>query len=113
MTIKEKFRYIRTSNHLTQVQMAELIGISRPNLSGIERGTVEPTKVVINLVSMLFGVEKSWLTDDTKEEYPPSGEPGSIVKVIMEKYELLNDDFKGFIGNQISQLLEIQNKAMK
>lgn len=110
MQIAEKIRLLRKANNLTQAAFAESIGISRGNLANIELGKVQPTPVFINCVSLMYNVERAWLTDDEKDDLSVlNGSAGMLARLI-EKYEMLDDAYKKFVENQISQLLEMQDE---
>lgn len=46
---------LRKANKLTQEELAELIGITRPHLSNIENGKVYPGGRIVTDLSSLFG----------------------------------------------------------
>ncbi len=43
LVLKNKLKEVRTENHLSQAQLAELIGVSRNTISSIETGQFNPT----------------------------------------------------------------------
>lgn len=108
-----KLKHIRQMNNLKQSEIAALIGVSRVNWSSLENGRVQPTKVFINCVSLMFGIDKDYLTNDNRTEMNIASNSAIMLKTIMEKYELLNDDFKGFVEKQIVELIEIQSKHLE
>lgn len=111
MKFTEKLKLIRKANNLTQAEFAQSIGISRGNLSGLELGKVEPTQVFINCVSLMYNIDKNWLTDENNNDLSALNGCTNTVSLIIEKYEQLNDGYKKFVENQITQLLEMQDKT--
>lgn len=111
LTTGEKIKQIRIANELTQEKMAEAIGISRPNLSGIERGVVQPTPVVVNCVSLLFGIPKTWLVNEKDEKLDVIKGTTNLIQLIQDKYEKLRPEYKLLVEDLINRLLEIQNNS--
>ena len=110
MNFSEKLKLIRKTNKLTQANFANSIGISRGNLANIELGNVEPTQLFINCVSLMYNIDKNWLLDDTNNDLSALNGSTNILSLIMDKYDNLDDKYKKFVENQITQLLELQNK---
>lgn len=110
MNFSEKLKLIRKTNKLTQAEFANSIGISRGNLANIELGKVEPTQLFINCVSLMYNIDKNWLLDDTNNDLSALNGSTNILSLIMDKYDKLDDKYKKFVENQITQLLELQNK---
>lgn len=110
MIFADKLKLLRKANNLTQAKFADSIGISRGNLSGLELGKVTPTPLLINCVSLTYNIDKDWLTDDDNEDLGALNGSTNMAALIAEKYELLDDNYKKFVENQILQLLEMQRK---
>ena len=110
MNLVEKLKLIRKTNNLTQAEFANSIGISRGNLANIELGKVAPTQVFINCVSLMYNIDRNWLTDDSNNDLSVLNGSTNLVALIMDKYEQLDDDYKKFVENQINQLLELQSR---
>ena len=58
----------------------------------------------------MYHVDKDWLLDDNNSDLSYLNDSGSLLNMIMDKYEKLDDDYKRFVENQINQLLELQSK---
>lgn len=110
-TFSEKLKLVRKANNLTQAEFAQSIGVSRANLTNLELGNVNPTPVFINCLSMMYNIDKDWLTDDSNDDLSVLNGSVNLVSQITEKYQLLDDNYKKFVENQINQLLEIQRKG--
>lgn len=108
MNIADKLTLIRKARNMTQADFAETIGISRSNLANIELGKVMPTKIFINCVSLMYNVDKEWLTDDSDDDISILSNAKDMSSTIAKKYERLNTKYKKFVENQMNQLLEMQ-----
>ncbi len=111
MTFANKLKLIRKTNNLTQAEFAEAIGISRGNLSGLELGKVSPTPLLINCISLMYNIDKNWLTDENNNDLSVLNGSINMATLIGEKYGQLDDKYKKFVENQILQLLEMQKSA--
>lgn len=109
MNFADKLKLIRKKNKMTQAEFAESIGISRGNLANIERGIVKPTQIFINCVSLMYHIDKEWLLDDTNDDLSVLNEDTNLISTIVSKYNLLDDEYKKFVENQINELLKMQN----
>lgn len=101
---------LKTRQLLTQKDFVQILGISRSYLANLEAGQTLPTNRLIEHISLKFKIPQEWLLDDesTDLEVPENNDFLSISLVC--KYNLLQDEYKYFILNQIEQLLEIQSK---
>lgn len=110
MELTEKLKLLRKANNLTQLEFANSIGISRGNLANIERGKVKPTPMFINCVALTYNVDRNWLTDENNNDLSALNSSTNMASLIMERYNVLDDAYKTFVENQITELLEIQKK---
>lgn len=101
MTFGERLKEARLKKKLTQEELAKQIGVAKSTLTGYEKGNREPD---------FFKIQKLTSILDVNADYLLGVEDTSLEKTI-KKYELLNDEYKILIDNQINQLLEIQQKA--
>jgi len=108
MKFHEKLKLIRKVNNLTQAEFGDAIGISRGNLSALELGKIEPTRVFINCVALTFHIDKNWLLDDSNSDLSALASPVKTPSVIMGRYERLTAPYQKLIENQINELLLIQ-----
>lgn len=109
MNFTDKLKLIRKKNKMTQAEFAESIGISRGNLANIERGIVKPTQIFINCVSLMYHIDKEWLLDDNNDDLNVLNGNTKLLSAIVSKYNLLDDEYKKFVENQINELLKMQN----
>jgi transcriptional regulator with XRE-family HTH domain len=60
-TVGERFRHLRLSNGLNQVDFSKSIGISQGSLSEIEKGKTNPSIDTVIATSKAFGISTDWL----------------------------------------------------
>ena len=56
VTLKNRIRVFRAEHHMTQSELAELIGVSRKTISTIEVGRFVPSTVIALLIARQFDV---------------------------------------------------------
>lgn len=66
MSIGERVREVRKRCHLTQVQLAELIGTSQQALASIESGETQNTSYLLSIARSL-NVDPFWLESGVEE----------------------------------------------
>lgn len=111
MNFADKLKLIRKANKQTQAEFAKSIGISRGNLSGLELGKVTPTPIFINCVSLMYNIDRDWLTDDCNDDMGALNGSTNMTTVITKKYQQLDEKYQAFVKNQILQLLELQDES--
>ena len=109
-TFSHKLKLIRQKYNLTQEDFAQILGISRSYLSRLESGHTLPTNKLIEHMALKFKIPQSWLLDDTLEDSSIPEDIDFVGISLLCKYNLLQEEYKEFILNQIEQLLEIQSK---
>jgi len=55
--MQDKIKTARIMANLTQLQLADLAGITQPHLSKIERGTVTPSTVTIRKITKALKIK--------------------------------------------------------
>ena len=81
--LSDRLRKARESAGLDQVQLSELIGISRTSISAAERGSTKPRKAVLIAWAFATRVPFEWLmTGSTNNETPdPDGPGGELLRL--------------------------------
>lgn len=59
--IAQRVKAIRKDRHLTQRQFAEILGITQPTLSDIERGRIGVSAKIIKRLSEKFNIPSDWI----------------------------------------------------
>ena len=68
MTLAEKLVYLRKEKGLSQVQLAEMMDVSRQAISRWETGASSPTSENLKYLSTLYNVSLDYLLNDAMEE---------------------------------------------
>lgn len=108
MDFPTKLKHLRKAHNMTQAEFAKALGISRGNFSNIEVGKVSPTPLFINCVSLMFHIDRDWLTDDSQDDLSVLMESANMRYMILSKYDALNENYKKFVEDQITKLLDLQ-----
>lgn len=116
MGFGKRLKELRLENGLTQLQLAEMLDISKSNISKYESGNVEPNLELITEISIQFNVTTDYLLGRTNcrlEEselswqYPHAqNRLGEILSKYRKNQKLSADNFAQKIG--ISESLEIK-----
>lgn len=65
MTFSERFKQLRIENQLSQIQIVEILGISRRMIQGYEADTSEPTLSKLLQIAEYFNVSIDYLVGRT------------------------------------------------
>lgn len=68
-TIKNRIKYLRKTEKLTQKDFSKRLFISQSYLSGVENGNEIPTNKLLKLMCLEFGINEAWLIDGIGEMY--------------------------------------------
>jgi len=60
-SVQDRLRKAREHAGMTQLELAESIGVARNSVSNYENGTTRPRQIVLNQWSLATGVPVSWL----------------------------------------------------
>lgn len=89
LSMPERLKVVRQARGLTQQQMAELLGISRPSVTQLEGGRHQPSSEVLETIVAKLEVSRNWLwfgSGPMEERSPVGGD----VKVLPD---LAGDDY--------------------
>lgn len=67
--IGNRIRLLRKAENLTQKDFSKRLLISQSYLSGLENGNEVPTSKLLKLICLEFGVNESWLVNNSGEMY--------------------------------------------
>lgn len=70
ITIGTRLRLAREMCHLSQYELADIIGLSPRSVQNYERGNTEPKRPAVLAWAMATGVPMAWLTEDDFEPPP-------------------------------------------
>lgn len=61
-----KVKLLRLSKELTQVELANTIGVTEQTVINWEKGKTSPSKSMLALIAQTFNIDYDWLTGETK-----------------------------------------------
>lgn len=89
--IGERIKSIRKENNLNQKEFAEIIGVTQPHVSNIEKEDDFPSEKAVDKIHIAFNISKEWIINGV-------GDKNSILsgktKYIEGKIKNLNENFK-------------------
>ena len=102
-------RMLRNAKGYTQQQVADILALkNKSTLGSWEVGKSEPDAFTFLKLCKIYEVKDIYSAfDEVAPKQLPAKHP------IVNKYELLNDDYKEFIEIQIDKLLQIQQKNQR
>lgn len=71
MTLREKLIVLRDRAGLSQMELADRLGVSRQAVSRWESGDTTPTMDKLKSLARIYGVSLDWLCSDTADGEPP------------------------------------------
>lgn len=77
--IGKRIKELRRSEHLTQAEFGERIGVKGNTVAGYEKGRRNPSESVINFICSVFGVRQTWLRTGEGEMYLSDSDPLDIL----------------------------------
>lgn len=115
MSIYEKIDYLLRQNNLKQNDMCETINVPTSTYSSMKQRNSKSISIdVIRNIAVFFNISIDYFLNNEikKEDYKKffiniSNESG---KEILEKYKMLNENYKEVTLNLINSLLDIQEK---
>lgn len=71
MTLREKLIVSRNKAGLSQMELANQLGVSRQAVSRWESGDTTPTMDKLKTLARIYGVSLDWLCSDAADREPP------------------------------------------
>ena len=71
MTLREKLIVLRDRAGLSQMELADRLGVSRQAVSRWESGDTTPSVDKLKTLAKIYGVSLDWLCSDTADGEPP------------------------------------------
>lgn len=75
MPFKEKLKEARTQAGLTQLALAEMVGLTKQTITKYETGIREPDLVTLDNLASALGVNVDYLLDRPQKKNAPASEP--------------------------------------
>lgn len=82
--VRHRLRIAREHAGYDQLQLADLIGVSRNTISNAEVGAVAPRKIIVNAWALACGVPAAWIWTGKPPEDDP--DPNSGLRIISTEH---------------------------
>ncbi|WP_148888768.1 helix-turn-helix domain-containing protein [Streptococcus cristatus] len=109
MGFSERLKESRKQARLTQVEIAEKLGISQPAYASWERGTKKPTQENLVKLAQVLNVTIDYLVGNSEEEMT-NKELEDIEILFRKKSEGLTDDEKVIFRKELIAFMEERKK---
>lgn len=112
MTLAEKILHLRTQQGLSQLELAEQLGVSRQSVSKWETGQSVPDLDKLIKLSDRFGITVDELVREEERPQPPRPEPqGHQVVYVREKHSLTSTQRAGICVEAAGLILALLGVA--
>lgn len=112
MTLAEKILHLRTQQGLSQLELAEQLGVSRQSVSKWETGQSVPDLDKLIKLADLFGISVDELVREGERPQPPQPEPqGPQVVYVREKHSLTSTQRVGICVEAAGLILALLGVA--
>ena len=106
MTINERIRELRENLKISQTEFAERLGSGRGVIKNIEEGRTEPKPQLLDLISRVYHVSRTWLETGEGEMRAPMSRNEKIGRFVGE---LMADEPDSFRRRLIDVLIELDS----
>ena len=108
MEFSERLKESRTQARLTQVEIAEVLGISQPAYASWERGTKKPTQENLVKIAQILNVSVDYLVGNSEEK---ADELDNIELLFRMNSKGLTEAEKTVFKKELIQFMEERKKA--
>ena len=108
MEFSERLKKLRKDAGLTQVDVAEKLGISQPAYASWERGTKKPTQENLVKIAQVLNVSVDYLVGNLEEE---SDELDNIELLFRMKSKGLTEEEKEIFKRELIEFMEERKKV--
>lgn len=110
MEFSERLKDLRKQARLTQVDVAEKLGISQPAYASWERGAKKPTQDNLVKIAQILNVSVDYLVGNSDEENT-NKELDDIELLFRMNSNGLTDEEKGIFKKELIEFMEERKKA--
>lgn len=108
MEFSERLKDLRKQAELTQVDVAEKLGISQPAFASWERGVKKPTQENLVKIAQILNVSVDYLVGNSEEK---SDELDNIELLFRMNSKGLNEEEKAIFKKELIEFMEKRKKA--
>lgn len=110
MEFSERLKNLRKQAHLTQVDVAEKLGISQPAYASWERGLKKPTQDNLVKIAQILNVSVDYLVGNSQETL---GELDNIELLFRMNSKGLTEEEKETFKKELIEFMEERKKSFK
>lgn len=110
MEFSERLKNLRKQAHLTQVDVAEKLGISQPAYASWERGAKKPTQDNLVKIAQILDVSIDYLVGNSEEK---SAELDNIELLFRMNSKGLSEEEKKIFKKELIEFMEERKKYFK
>lgn len=110
MEFSERLKNLRRQAGLTQVEVAEKLGISQPAYASWERGVKKPTQENLVKIAQVLNVSVDYLVGNSEEK---SDELDNIELLFRMNSKGLTDGEKAVFKRELIEFMEERKRAFK
>ena len=110
MEFSERLKDLRKQAGLTQVEVAEKLGISQPAYASWERGAKKPTQDNLVKIAQILNVSVDYLVGNSEEK---ADELDNIELLFRMNSKGLTDEEKEIFRKELIEFMEKRKKAFK
>ncbi|EFW00184.1 Cro/CI family transcriptional regulator [Streptococcus australis] len=112
MEFSERLKNLRKQAHLTQVDVAEKLGISQPAYASWERGAKKPTQDNLVKIAQVLNVSIDYLVDNS-DEHLKEDELDNVELLFRMNSNGLTEEEKAIFKKELIEFMEKRKKAFK
>lgn len=110
MEFSERLKNLRKQAHLTQVDVAEKLGISQPAYASWERGVKKPTQENLVKIAQILNVSVDYLVGNSEEK---SDELDNIELLFRMNSKGLTEEEKEIFKKELIDFMEERKRAFE
>lgn len=112
MEFSERLKNLRKQAHLTQVDVAEKLGISQPAYASWERGLKKPTQENLVKIAQILNVSIDYLVGNSDEKLKED-ELDNVELLFRMNSNGLTEEEKAIFKKELVEFMEKRKKAFK
>ena len=112
MEFSERLKNLRKQAHLTQVDVAEKLGISQPAYASWERGAKKPTQDNLVKIAQVLNVSIDYLVGNS-DEYLKEDELDNVELLFRMNSNGLTEEEKAIFKKELIEFMEKRKKAFE
>ena len=112
MEFSERLKNLRKQAHLTQVDVAEKLGISQPAYASWERGIKKPTQENLVKIAKILNISIDYLVGNSDESLKKD-ELDNVELIFRMKSKGLTDEEKEIFKKELIEFMEERKKLFE